>query len=461
MNDWVEAEWHADRAQEMFERGRWAEAEAELRKALAMNPEQPEWHFNLGLTLEAAGREREAVNSYERASELINDQPEPLLAAGIVCTRLGEYRRAIEFLQRALRVQAQLESAYSHLIECWIRLDDHDEAETTFYLAQQTLEEPSGTCYAAIAESLIMREQWPRAEYCLRQALRLEPNMPRLRARLGTVYAAIGKSQRAVQMFVRDLRDDPGNIDTLLDYGDLLVDLGRLVEAGEKFRRVLEIEPANVDAHARLGHLAMAAGRFDRAQLEFELVHKLDSRYPHIRLALAEAMLKRGQIEPARRLLIGELEQYDSEPDDDESSMPYHHADDLRRLSEALLAANLSAQAATVLERAIELHGEQPLVLQKLALARLRTGELDLGTATCRRALRLGGDVCICSYNLALAAMYQGRLVEAGGWLKRGLRHQPEDEGLRRLRMRLWFAWAAHVIRGAIFNRRFWRRTRG
>ncbi len=51
MSSWFDAEDHADRALEMYERGRWAEAEAELRKAISLNPEQPEWHFNLGLTL--------------------------------------------------------------------------------------------------------------------------------------------------------------------------------------------------------------------------------------------------------------------------------------------------------------------------------------------------------------------------------------------------------------------------
>ena len=57
MSDWIDAETHADRAFEMYERGRWAEAEAELRKAIELNPDHAEWHFNLGLTQEAAGRD--------------------------------------------------------------------------------------------------------------------------------------------------------------------------------------------------------------------------------------------------------------------------------------------------------------------------------------------------------------------------------------------------------------------
>ena len=65
MSEWIDAEQHADRALEMYEHGRLAEAESELRKALSLNPHQPEWLFNLGLTLEAAGRDEEAFASYE------------------------------------------------------------------------------------------------------------------------------------------------------------------------------------------------------------------------------------------------------------------------------------------------------------------------------------------------------------------------------------------------------------
>ena len=70
MNNWQDAEQFADRALDMYERGKWADAEVELRKALEIDPDQGDWHFNLGLTLERVGRDAESLSSFEQASRL-------------------------------------------------------------------------------------------------------------------------------------------------------------------------------------------------------------------------------------------------------------------------------------------------------------------------------------------------------------------------------------------------------
>jgi tetratricopeptide (TPR) repeat protein len=440
MSNWFDAEEHADRALEMYERGRWAEAEAELRKAIALNPDQAEWHFNLGLTLEASERDAEAITCFERAVDLMPGQLDPLLAAGIVANRLGTYERGIELFQGALQIDRHCELAYAHLIESHVRLRRHDDAEVTFYLAQQALDERSPHCLAMIAESLMQRRQFDRAEWCLWQALRLDPGIGRLRARLGAVYAATGRPRRALQMFLRDLRDDPGNIDTLLEYGEALTDLGRLPEASEKFRRVLELEPANVDAHFRLGEIALEAGRFEQAHLEFELVLKLDPQFPQVRAALAEALVRRGRVERARPFLREELDLLQAaEPAGDVQI-------DLARFGTLLLDAGLPADAAGVFDQAIGADGQSPLLLRKLALAKFQAGDREGGVAASRRVLRLDRKCVVSMYNLALAALEQGRLDLAAGWIDRGLDVDRHDDELRRLRIRVWLAWIGRAI---------------
>ncbi|MEM7227427.1 MAG: tetratricopeptide repeat protein [Planctomycetota bacterium] len=448
MSDWFDAEAHADRALEMFERGRLAEAESELRKALALNPDHPEWQFNLGLTLEASGRDIDALDSYRRAAELMPTEAEPRVAAGAVCNRLQRFSDAIEYLEAANSIEPRHEAAYAHRIESHFRMGDHDGAETTFYLSQQALDEPSPPCLAIMAESLIERREFDRAGWCLREAIRLDPTMPRIRARLAAVCAATNMPQRALQLYLRDLRDDPGNIETLLDYGELLIGLGRHVEAGEKFRRVLELEPANIDAHHRLGQIAMAAGRHEAAHMEFELVYKLDSDYPQIRMAIAETLIRRERTAEAQTFLRHQLDLYHGEEQDSRATF------DLVRFGRLLLQSGMPRDAAQILEDGLRRDGESPELLRQLALARFDSGDRDGGVIASRRVIRLD-PACIPSmHNLAMAALDEGRLRTASGWISRGLRIDRHDEGLRRLRVRLWLAAVVYV------GRRFTRKVK-
>lgn len=445
MSDWLDAEGHAERAFEMFERGRWAEAEMELRRALSLNPAQAEWHFNLGLTLEAAGRDPEALDCYERAIELLPTEVDPLVAAGIVANRQDRPADAIGWFERALRLEPACEPAYAHKMQSHLRLGDHDEVEATYYLAQQALDEPSPHCLAIMAESLIERGKHEHAGWCLREALRHDPKMPRLRARLGTVFAATGHPHRALQMYLRDLRDDPGNIDTLLDYGELLIELGRMPEAAEKFRRVLEIEPANVDAHVLLGQIAMRSGRLEQAFVEFELVVRLDPDYLQNRLNLAEVLLRRQKPEDARTYLAELFVQVRDADHADAESI------DLARFGSLLIDASMAQDAVVMLEQALEKLGPDSVdVWRKLALARFLAGDRDGGAAASRRVLRLDPRCVQSMHNLALAALQAGHLRIARGWIIRGLRIDRHDDGLRRLRTRLWLA----VIRRALGIRR-------
>ncbi|MCH8005182.1 MAG: tetratricopeptide repeat protein [Planctomycetes bacterium] len=438
MSSWFDAEDHADRALDMYERGRWAEAEAELRRALALNPHQPEWHFNLGLTLEAAERDGEALACYEQSVSMMPGQIDPLLAAGVVANRLGQYEPALEWFGQVLTIDQHCEPAYAHQIESYVRLGRHDEAETTFYLAQQTLANPSPQCLSMIAESLVERRVYERAEWCLWEALRLDPALPRLRARLGAIHAATGRSRKALQLFLRDLRDDPGNVDTLLDYGEALADLGRGPEASEKFRRILELEPANVDAHHRLGEIALQAGRHEQAHLEFELVLKLDKQYPQIRVALAAALLGRGQVEEARGHLGEEMEKCRQLGAADPRGGSSGGGE---RFGSLLLQVGMEVEAAEVFKRAIDRLGGTAELYRKLALARFECGDRDGGAAASRHVLRLESGCVVSIHNLALGALEGGRLRAAAGWIDRGLRIDRNDDGLRRLRMRLWWMW--------------------
>jgi len=441
MNDWFEAEQFVEQAHEAYEAGRWGEAESALRNALELNPYQAEWHFNLGLTLEASGRYRDAVGSFEEAAGLQNDDSQSALMVAVNLLRLEEPAQTLEWLERAEASDPKSAAVQATRIDALARLGRHEQAELTFYLGQE-LDPDYPDLYAAMAESLLTRRQYDKAVWCLREAARLDPHLPRVQARLAYAYAATGRQERARQLYLRELREDPGDIDTLLDLGCLLVDMHRYTEGGEKFRRVLEMEPDNTDAHYYLGDLADRQGLNEEALVQFDVVLRLDSTYPVIRVQVAEQLIRRGRegdFKTARKHLRAELLELNRDP-------KRFEADDLAELGTRMLDADQSGDAVGVFGRLLERRPNDATAHHHLSVAYFRTGDVSRGIESARAALRLDPRCVPAMFNLAVANMRRRQLARARYWVDQALRVDPDDAVLRRLRLRLRFRVGGQVV---------------
>ncbi len=426
MSNWQDAEQHADRALDLFERGRWSEAERELRKALDIDPDKGDWHFNLGLTLERCGRDAEALSSFEQASRLLPEATGPQLAAGSACLRLARFKDAIECLESVLAEDQACETAWAMLIDARTSIDDHDGAETTFYMAQDALPDSSAIVLVAMCESLLIRELWDRAAWCAREAMKLDQNVPGGRIRLASALIAKGEGQQASQLLLLELRQDPGNVQALLLHADLLVDSGKNQEAMMKLHRILELEPANVQAHVRAGAIAMEDRRWEESFIAWGLVRRLDPSHPTASLYLAKTLLAMGRNEAARPLLQERLDRMD-EGESRESKL---------EMATLLLQAHEPAMAVPLLNELAKDRNDT-VQLRLLAVALFASDQRDEGAAISRRVLRLQPDCIASMHNLALAAFSSNRYKLAWGWVQKGLKIDPRDEELRRLRSRL------------------------
>src|SRR5262245_32787790 len=169
-----EGERHAQRAAEHFRRGRLADAEAELRKALAGNPDRGDWHFNLGLTLDAAGRLDEAVEAFREAAQRLPRRAEARLAEATVLCRLDRWADALPALEAACTLDPSCEQAWARRIEALASLDRRDDAETVYYVAQQRLDSMP-LCLVAMGEAQHEWRNYERAAWCFREAIALGP----------------------------------------------------------------------------------------------------------------------------------------------------------------------------------------------------------------------------------------------------------------------------------------------
>jgi tetratricopeptide (TPR) repeat protein len=432
VSDWLDAERHVERAHELYELGRWDEAESELRTALALNPYQAEWHFNLGLTLEAAGRNLDAAKAFEDAFGLGQEDANAavLIAANLIRADLAE--KSLAWLERAEQFDPSNPDIYIQRVTALTDLRRHDEAEIAFYVGQER-DPDQPDLYIAIADSLLNRRRYEKAVWCLREAARLDPDMPGLQSRLAEAYAATGRQERARQLYVRELRNNPGDADTLLDLGDLLADMNRLTEAAEKYRRVLELQPESADGHFALAELAVRERRFDEAVTGFDVVLRLDPAFPVVRQRLAESLLDRdraGDAARARELLREQAARV-------RANHTRHDLDDLDDLAHLLLDAGMPEFAVPFFREIVARRPADAASRHNLAVALFELGHTTEAMDLAREALRFDQRFAPAMHNLALAHLRRAEWLRARYWIGQAAKVSPDDPHLRRLRVSL------------------------
>ena len=239
-------------------------------------------------------------------------------------------------------------------------------------------------------------------------------------------------------MYLQELREHPGSVETLLEFGDLLFDLDRLSEAEEKFRRVLEIKPAETEAHRRLGDVMSRQGRFDLSITEYELVRNLEPDGKLVLLELSEALLALKRTREAQRTLLEYVEQHPSDASKEEHL----------RCADLLIAAGLPGVARDHLNHSLKQFPGDRQLLRRAAFAHFDGGDRRGGDRVSRRVRRLEPGNAQVHENLVLSALKGGNPALAGRRLKRALEACPQSEPLRRLRAYVLVHWVPRLTRG-------------
>jgi tetratricopeptide (TPR) repeat protein len=430
-----QAEQHVVRARDLFQRGRLADAEAEMRRALAIDPGRGDWHHNLAVTLEALGKAAEALASYERAVELVPQHVPSVLGAAQCQIRLGRPEECIKLCERAAALDRKAEPAYAMRIAAYGMLRKPDDAESVYYVAQQYLDEmPS--CLVEMGNVLASRNQLARAAWCYREALAQNPTLKGVRTRLGVALLRMGETERAHHALLQAMREQPGDSATLLALGGALELLGRVPEALEKYRRIVELEPANPLAHVRIGDIALKAARLDEARAEYTLVLSLGLRDIGVRMRLVETLLRLGLRAEAATQMDSEFSRRKVSAD----SPIARDADLAWAICGYALECGRPAVAAKVAEASLKRNPKEARLWLRLSRARCELGQLPAGVRAAMRARRLDRSSIEAMHNVALAWLRMDRLRAAQVAVRMGLRASPSDEGLRRIRTRVWAA---------------------
>jgi tetratricopeptide (TPR) repeat protein len=152
---------------------------------------------------------------------------------------------------------------------------------------------------------LSVNAEW--SEYLTRRALQFDPDNPDVLSKLGRLLRRVGRSDEALEFFIRYSELVPADFQGIGQIGSCLSDLGRFEEAEPFLRRALEgLDDAL--SHYNLGALLAATGRFDEAVTEYGRALERDPSDRDARGNLAAVLVRQGKLAQASRELLHVLE---------------------------------------------------------------------------------------------------------------------------------------------------------
>jgi tetratricopeptide (TPR) repeat protein len=330
-----------DAAAALVNKGQYAAAIPEWKKALEMQPDDVGAHFNFGETLMRAGKTEDGIAQLEESIRLNPDFAEARNNLGVALGRLGRNQES----ENQLRLAIQENPAYAE-------------------------------AHHNLGSTLLVENRLAEARQEFTKALELKPDFTDARISLGRALLAEGQSGEAAGVFREAIAMDPHNPNAYLALGQLQAGKDDFEAAAAQFHKALEIDPGNAEAEADLGHALVLSGSIDEAIPHLRRALELAPQNGQIDLALGIALAKKGQLDDATGLFQKAL---DLMPDS---------ADAQYNLGKALVLKGRTAEGLDHWRQALRLQPDHLQVLNDLAWVlatsrdnRLRDGHQALALA--------------------------------------------------------------------------------
>jgi tetratricopeptide (TPR) repeat protein len=252
--------------------GKYDEAIALLKAAIAREPKPAELYRQIASVYALAHRIQEQIAAIQKASQL---EPEKAasdyLVLGMLSFDTGKYDEAENYLEQCVQREPGNGSYQYALGKTYLarptKGDHLARAIEHLEIAGRLMPE-NVYVFDYMSVAYLKTQRWQEAAMALRRAIDLAPQNERLYFRLGQMYQRLGKKEQARQILgyyqrlrrysaqkaLLELRTKsaPTSVEAHQALGDLLLSGRDYQGALSAFRRVVALRPADAHAHERL-----------------------------------------------------------------------------------------------------------------------------------------------------------------------------------------------------------------
>jgi tetratricopeptide (TPR) repeat protein len=297
--------------------GHYTAAEPPLRTLVEARPQVGRLRYLLGFCLLSQFHFAEAEAELGRAVNLAPTEHAWLHALAKSRLEQGRNRGAIEALDRAITLAPEPEYEFARAM-CLMNVGEAEEAERGL---RRCLHEAPGHPEALYKLGTIVADRGEDAESValFRKCLAGNAGHTEARFRLGLAESRRGELEAAVDDFEAVLAVIPGHVGALYNLGHCLLRLGRREEGRqrlEEFKALSQLEdeiafrrefvkkdPSSLEKRLVLARLQLRAGQLDGAREHVEAARTLGPRRSETYRLLAEILGLQGRSETADRAL--------------------------------------------------------------------------------------------------------------------------------------------------------------
>ncbi len=232
--------------------GKYSEAIAELRRAIALAPNSDEAYRRLGTTYMDSGQSEQGIQAFQKAIELNPYFWQNQNLLGDAYFRSGDYQKALEAFKKVTELEPDIDAGYENM--GIVYLSQGKYAECIPYFQKALAIEPFYTTYSNLGNAYFFLKQYSNAVGMFEKAVELNPNDTAMAVNLADAYRYAGQQdkakdtyQKAVALGFKELSTNPKDAGVMAQIALSYAKIGNGPEANDFIKRARTIDPTNVN----------------------------------------------------------------------------------------------------------------------------------------------------------------------------------------------------------------------
>jgi protein O-GlcNAc transferase len=293
------------RATALMAQGHDKEAEADLRKVVALKPDFARAYRGLGQVLLDRDATDEAKAVLARALELDPKITGVRLLYGSALIKTNEPQKALEPLRAAVETGEATALVYALLGIAEERTGKPDAAFADFSKAIE-MDASIAAAHEGRARYYEAHGDWAKAiaDYCI--AYRTLPSQD-IALRLTSLYTRTGQPQAAMQIYRVLLTERPNDLALRTEVIRLMIDNGQTEEAAKEINGLVKLRPNDPKVLVMAGDMVLKE-KPEEAAAYYRHALEINAHDNHARIQLGTALVHLRQFEPAINVLTEALQ---------------------------------------------------------------------------------------------------------------------------------------------------------